>query len=430
MAPLQTADTARRTAGPESNGADAAWSQPSFGAAVRRLRTERGLSQHELAGAGMSTGYLSRLERGERPPTKHVVEYLAGRLGVPTSSLGEEGARSARGGLGGMLLALDSALSPDGEAALIDELADAVEGDRSVPVELRWQAVWRLSKHHGQQGRYAEELNWLNRLSPLSDEIDDDRLRARTHVQLARCQLVLGQTDLALASAELAYRLVLEHGLVPSDAAEALMVLVSVESECGHTAQAVQYVSVLIEAVAEASPVLRARALWNGAMAYAHAAADDDAKGLMAEALAILDSRDDVILWLRLRIAALSLYLRLDPLDVEMFESLLEEVKAALALVGSERHQQEARLLEARFAVKHGETDRARRLFEVLDTADLMLGFRDTVQLAMLRGQLLIADGRTADGAKVLRDLAEQARAQSNFRLAADIWEALARALV
>lgn len=412
-------------------GVSITWSQLPFGAKVRQLRIEHGLSLRELAGDGMSVAYLSRLERGERRPTSRSAEYLAERLGISAQTL-EDGALAVAdtpGVLARAELALGSALSREGEDALLDELMDAVRTDPKASVELRWHAAWRIAKRCGDQGKYGEEQDWLTWLVELSAEIDDSRLRARAHVQLARCQLVLGQTDLALASAELAYRLAAGEGLAAHEVAETLMVLVSAETEAGHTAQAVRHVVELLAVVSSGSPVLRTRALWNGAMAHAHADDDEKARELMNEALELLDSRDDVILWLRLRIAALSLHLRLEPLDEALCESLLAQISSALALVGTKRHRQESQLLEARYAFKRGRYERAAELCTVLEAVPLMFGYRDAVQLVILRGQLLVRGGRTQEGVAALKELAEQARAQSNFKLAAEIWEALALAL-
>jgi XRE family transcriptional regulator, regulator of sulfur utilization len=59
-----------------------------FGAAVRRLRLERGLSQERLAeGAGVSQRYLSVLERGENSPTLNVVFRLCEALDISPSKL-------------------------------------------------------------------------------------------------------------------------------------------------------------------------------------------------------------------------------------------------------------------------------------------------------------------------------------------------------
>lgn len=57
--------------------------QKDVGRRVRRIRTERGISQEELARAvGMHRTYLGGVERGERNLTLRSVERLADRLGV------------------------------------------------------------------------------------------------------------------------------------------------------------------------------------------------------------------------------------------------------------------------------------------------------------------------------------------------------------
>lgn len=59
-----------------------------FGATVRRLREERGLSQDRLCeAAGLSQRYLSALERGENSPTLTVILQLCDALDVPPSEL-------------------------------------------------------------------------------------------------------------------------------------------------------------------------------------------------------------------------------------------------------------------------------------------------------------------------------------------------------
>jgi transcriptional regulator with XRE-family HTH domain len=60
----------------------------AIGRAVRRLRTERGLSQEQLAlEAGIHSVYLSGIERGHRNPSLHVLIALGEALGVRGSEL-------------------------------------------------------------------------------------------------------------------------------------------------------------------------------------------------------------------------------------------------------------------------------------------------------------------------------------------------------
>lgn len=62
--------------------------QLQVGRNLRRLRTERGLSQEALADAlGLHRTYVSGIERGERNLTLRSVERLAHLLGVEVESL-------------------------------------------------------------------------------------------------------------------------------------------------------------------------------------------------------------------------------------------------------------------------------------------------------------------------------------------------------
>ena len=59
-----------------------------FGETLRRLRKKRGLTQAELASkAGVSRGYLIRLEQGKQDPTLSMLRRLAKELRIPVSRL-------------------------------------------------------------------------------------------------------------------------------------------------------------------------------------------------------------------------------------------------------------------------------------------------------------------------------------------------------
>jgi len=62
--------------------------QPALGAAIRQLRTQRGVTQEDLAhDAGITTGTLSLIERGQSNPTWATVKRIAKALGVSMSDL-------------------------------------------------------------------------------------------------------------------------------------------------------------------------------------------------------------------------------------------------------------------------------------------------------------------------------------------------------
>ena len=59
----------------------------TIGQRLKRLRSERGLSQHEIAGPGAGTAYISRIEHGDRNPSLNALRLLAGKLGVTLEHL-------------------------------------------------------------------------------------------------------------------------------------------------------------------------------------------------------------------------------------------------------------------------------------------------------------------------------------------------------
>ncbi|MGE0621123.1 MAG: helix-turn-helix domain-containing protein [Pseudomonadales bacterium] len=60
----------------------------AFGARVREIRAQRGLSQEELADlAGMDRSYVGGVERGERNVSLVNICRLAGALGVSPAKL-------------------------------------------------------------------------------------------------------------------------------------------------------------------------------------------------------------------------------------------------------------------------------------------------------------------------------------------------------
>src|ERR671939_702398 len=54
---------------------------------LRRLRLERGLSQREISGPGVSYAYVSRIEAGQRDPSLKAIRTLARRLDVDAEYL-------------------------------------------------------------------------------------------------------------------------------------------------------------------------------------------------------------------------------------------------------------------------------------------------------------------------------------------------------
>ena len=64
--------------------------QPALGKAIRQLRQKRGITQEDLAHeAGITTGTLSLIERGQANPTWGTVNGIAEALDVSMGGLGK-----------------------------------------------------------------------------------------------------------------------------------------------------------------------------------------------------------------------------------------------------------------------------------------------------------------------------------------------------
>ncbi len=58
---------------------------------ILKYRTELGLSQVQLGErSGVSQGYISDLERGEKEPTVSIAKKIAAALGVPITALWDD----------------------------------------------------------------------------------------------------------------------------------------------------------------------------------------------------------------------------------------------------------------------------------------------------------------------------------------------------
>jgi transcriptional regulator with XRE-family HTH domain len=60
----------------------------NLGKSIKLCRTNRGLSQEDLANRiGMSVSYISLIEQGKRDPAISTIEEVASALGIPVSLL-------------------------------------------------------------------------------------------------------------------------------------------------------------------------------------------------------------------------------------------------------------------------------------------------------------------------------------------------------
>ncbi len=394
--------------------------QPAFGRRLRKLRQARGLSQTALAGDGMSTGYLSRLESGARQPTERAVAHLAERLGLDAADFEEPA--------GGSLAHALSLVSSTGSGGAMETLREALAAEGHEAPVLRWQALWQLAGQRRVQGDHDGEREYLEELVRLGETVGLVALRVRGLTRFARCLRALGEITAALDAAMAAHHLAREDDLDVEDRAAVLLALVSVEAEAGRMPDARAHADELVELVAGRCDALWAEAMWTAAAVRLRQGDYTAAQVYLEEALEKFGSREDLVLWLRLRFAAGRLYLQKQPPDPRAAERCLTAAEPALAFVATPGLNQDLLALRADAAFLSARYDEARVLLGELAGMELRMSYRDRVRLDILRNQLSIRSGDHS-GIQGLRDLAEQAQADANIDLAADIWRILAESL-
>ncbi|MYV53477.1 helix-turn-helix domain-containing protein [Streptomyces sp. SID3212] len=397
--------------------------QPYFGRRLKELRRARRLSQAALAGEEISTGYLSRLESGARQPTERVVTYLVKKLAV------ERSAFDVPPSGGSLAQALSLATSSDSDET-VERLIIALDQAEDEDLLLRWQALWIISRHWQRRGEHAEEREALEELVRIADELALPELQCRAQSQLARLLRATGEVTRAIDMATHAYQLATQGKLSVSDVGTALQTLVAAEAEAGRLPDARAHVDELVALVENGgSEVMRTEALWSAATVRFRQGDHERAREFLERAMNELDSRVDLTLWVRLRLATASLCLQTEPPLTTLGRAYLQEVEGALALVGTSVMRQELLMLQAYLAFHEGRYEDARAAHDELNCDDMRMTYRDRIRLSILDSQLLLLEGDEERGLGQLRELGEQARQASNIDLAADIWRILAGAL-
>jgi transcriptional regulator with XRE-family HTH domain len=395
--------------------------QPVFGRRLRQLRTERGLTLTALAGEGMSAGYLSRLESGARQPTERAVAHLAAQLGISPAELTESTATSlARS------LTLVTGLGRDETGETLSEALKASGGEDPL---LRWQALWQVADWRRRRHEYAEQRACLDELAALSAQLGLPELQARALAELARCMRATGEIAGAVDTATRAHELAKSGRLPARVQISTLLALVSALGEAGRYPDAAGYTDELLTLTEGGSGPRWAEALWTAANVRTRQGDLTAATELMEEAARGFDGRDDLTVWMGLRLNLARLDLMVDPPRTEAAQQRAEEVRAALPFAGTPTVEQQLLAVRARVAVVTGHLDEARSLLDQLVCFDDLLSYQDRIRLDVLRNRVLLLEGEQAPALAGLRELAEQAQRSGNMDLAAEIWRLVAESL-
>lgn len=136
---------------------------------------------------------------------------------------------------------------------------------------------------------------------------------------------------------------------------------------CGH--DAARHADELLTVAGEVSGALWAQAVWTVANIRVRQGDRDTGAELMNQAIDGFDGRDDLIIWMRLRLGAARLDLLPVPPGTESARQRVQEVQAALPFAGAPTIEQQLLAVRARIAVLTGDLDEARTVLDQKDTA-------------------------------------------------------------
>ncbi|GGX73923.1 transcriptional regulator [Streptomyces minutiscleroticus] len=135
--------------------------QETIGRRVQRLRTERGLTQRQLAEPAYTPAYVSTLEAGRVRPSEEALRHIAGRLGVAYDELAT--GRPAR-------------LATDLRLRLTDAQRTLATGEAEVAAE-QYAQLLAEAEEHGLDAEAAAALLGLGECALESGNLAAGRLR-------------------------------------------------------------------------------------------------------------------------------------------------------------------------------------------------------------------------------------------------------------
>ena len=399
----------------------------AIGRRVRELRAQRGLSQAQLAGPGVSASYASLIESGRRQPSQAVLEGLARALGTTVEYL-RHGALAAsyRDGeleLRYANLELASGACADAEHRFRKLLAGPVDAST------QHAARWGLAQALEAQGRLEQAIAIYEEVRARADMARDVSWLDAT-IALVRCYREAGDLGRSAELGDAALERFAALGLPGVDAQVQLGASVAFTAyERGDLVRARQLIErVMAQAEQLGSRRAQGAACWNASVIAAERGDLGEAISLSERALLLFAEDGEDRNSARLRNSYAELLLRSDPPQPTLALDLLESARATLTELGSltdvaycETEMARAQLLlgdpagaitSARGALHHLPAAEQRlersRALAVLADAWLQAGDTDAAEAAYKEAaQSLSAVGATRQAAKIWRQLAE-----------------------
>lgn len=402
----------------------------AFGRHLRQLRTSRGLAQRDLAGELVTTSYVSLLESGRRAPTRKVLDHLARVLGVPVSELVEPTRRIAEypSGSGEESPRFDAILAghldAGGRHASIETLSAAFAAAREAdPVRAVELGVWLV----GVLDAWDEQAQRTTLLQDLADTFGamvGPNVRAWLDAELIAALHGIGRLSEARAvSGDARGRLASADAPEPLRAVRVLTETVSVLSDLGDVRGATESLAVLHETLPSADPGTEH---WLAARAHSSLGEyGPAAKHLALASEQLTAPMMPLAQWVRFCCFASGLLLETEGPGAAALQWLVaaETGAHAMRVPGARMRSEIAR---ARYELAADRPEVALHYLGSLpDASQGPLTPIEVVEARLLRGSVLMAAQRHAQGAAELREVIDHCERIECYRLAVRAWRLL-----
>jgi transcriptional regulator with XRE-family HTH domain len=402
--------------------------QPALGRRIREQRQRAGLSQTDLAVAGVSASYVSLLEAGRRVPTDAVLARLADRLGVTPHLLlhGVDGAAAsqARMDLAFGRLSLGQGDVPQALSVLQGVVrSGALAGDPARDFDARQALAEALER----DGRLDDAVRELEALRTQAQAAPESFPWLPVVTALSRCYREAGDLHRAVDVAQAAVERCEELGLTGLEGhAQAVSTLALAHFDRGDLLRASVLLERLVETTADADSKSRAAAHWNAALVAAGRGRHGEAVRLGEHAAALIGEGDDDRLSARLKMTRAWILLGLRPPRPDAARALLLDALPALR-----QHDSAGGVASAEVELSRCETllGRPAAAAEHAERAIALLGGEQPLENARARaalGRALAAAGDGHAARRALRAAASLLDAVGADRQAAAVWRDLA----
>ena len=396
------------------------------GERVRALRLQRGLSQEQLAGPGVSASYVSLIESGRRRPSPDALQTLATALGTSAEFLvhGESAALRRQEELD---LRLAEGALRSGDPAEAERRFRVLRTAEAAPA-VRDAVEQGLAQALEAQGRLEEAIAGYEAIRARANDIADTSWLAAS-IALVRCYREVGDLGRSADLGERALEQLAGLGLPGTDLHAQLGASVAFTAyERGDLVRARQLIDrVMAESAASGSPAAQGAAFWNAAVIAAERGEIGTAVELSERALLLFHAEGETRNAARLRNSYAALLLLTDPPRPREALTLLESARDSLAEIGSLTDQAYCETEIARAHLMLGDAGAAvraaREALHHLPSADDRL--ERSRALAVLADAWL-ASGDPEAAAAAYREAAGSMTAAGAGRQAARIWRQLA----